>query len=512
MSCNHFCPYSEECPHTTNILSTAKPKLHTMERIPNYSEVFHPIDDVVADVRRCIEEAVSAPGIGWHIIKAQPAIGKTEIYLDIAASDMSKRFLIAAPTNILKRSIYNRAVRKNIPVMVTPSLEEIKDEVPRKIWEHITYLYKSGTPHLVHPFINEVLMKKNIPCLRRYMKELQAIENFDGTVVTTHRKLMNYSKEVLDKFDAVIIDEDIIFKSVISNQGEIPVSVLKKLKSSGSCVKLSNKIRKVLFKSRTDEYFELPGFEWDDVDTEKDEENGEDTPTPVDVPSFCRATHFCYRKASDKHNKINEDTIAFIKTVEFKDIKYILVSATADKTVYDYFFKGNVIFYECKKAENKGSLNQYHAYSMSRSYIDNHPDVFDRIRKLTGNKNMLTHKKYKGKHYFGNAEGINDYEGQNIDVVGTPYHAEFLYKLFAFSIGLDFDTSATMKSCNATHNGYRFRFTTYDDEALRAIHFWMVESELEQAVGRARLLRHGCVVNLFSNFPLSQGKMIDTAY
>ena len=35
----------------------------------------------------------------------------------------------------------------------------------------------------------------------------------------------------------------------------------------------------------------------------------------------------------------------------------------------------------------------------------------------------------------------------------------------------------------------------------------MIESELEQAVGRARLLRNGNTVNLFSNFPLRQAVM-----
>ena len=59
------------------------------------------------------------------------------------------------------------------------------------------------------------------------------------------------------------------------------------------------------------------------------------------------------------------------------------------------------------------------------------------------------------------------------------------------------------------HNGYRFRFTTFKNENLRAIQFWMIESELEQAVGRARLLRNSCDVHLFSNFPLSQAKMVE---
>jgi hypothetical protein len=103
-------------------------------------------------------------------------------------------------------------------------------------------------------------------------------------------------------------------------------------------------------------------------------------------------------------------------------------------------------------------------------------------------------------------------EGKDILVIGTPYHAEFLYKLVAFNMGISFDEDAEMKAQLVTYNGYRFWFTTYDDENLRAIHFWMIESELEQAVGRARLLRNDCKVHLFSNFPLNQAIMKEFDY
>jgi hypothetical protein len=74
-------------------------------------------------------------------------------------------------------------------------------------------------------------------------------------------------------------------------------------------------------------------------------------------------------------------------------------------------------------------------------------------------------------------------------------------------MGLDFNEDAEMKDQLVTHNGHRFWFKTYEDKVLRIIHFWMIESELEQAVGRARLLRNDCIVHLFSNFPLSQAVM-----
>jgi hypothetical protein len=60
------------------------------------------------------------------------------------------------------------------------------------------------------------------------------------------------------------------------------------------------------------------------------------------------------------------------------------------------------------------------------------------------------------------------------------------------------------------HNGWRFPFTTYEDPVLRNIQFYMIESELEQAVGRARLLRCDCTVHLFSNFPLRQAIMMES--
>ena len=111
-----------------------------------------------------------------------------------------------------------------------------------------------------------------------------------------------------------------------------------------------------------------------------------------------------------------------------------------------------------------------------------------------------------GYLHFGNTEGSNTLEGEDILIVGTPYHAEFLYKLVAFTVGIDFDENEEMTSQFVMHNGYRFWFTTFKDEDMRAINFWMIESELEQAVGRARLLRNKCKVKLFSNLTPSPAR------
>ncbi|MCL2580774.1 MAG: hypothetical protein FWE32_12235 [Oscillospiraceae bacterium] len=151
---------------------------------------------------------------------------------------------------------------------------------------------------------------------------------------------------------------------------------------------------------------------------------------------------------------------------------------------------------------------------MSRAHIAKDPVIIKKIKRWSGFKHTISFKKYKMDDlYFGNAAGCDHMKGENIDVIGTPHQPEWIYKLFALSIGLDFDWEEKLKPhTTAAHNGYRYRFSTYNDERLRAIQFYMIESELEQAVGRARLLRKGCTVNLFSNFPLCQAVMKESAY
>ena len=58
------------------------------------------------------------------------------------------------------------------------------------------------------------------------------------------------------------------------------------------------------------------------------------------------------------------------------------------------------------------------------------------------------------------------------------------------------------------YNCCRFWFNTYDNKILRNIQLWFINTELEQAVGRARLLRNDCTVYLYSNLPMKQAEFL----
>ncbi len=503
-SCSGFCPHKETCNHGINILSTIHTKRGTIEKIPNYNTKFYSLEEVQKDTYSAICKAYKANDKQFQIVKSMTGAGKSHSYLRLMSENPNNRFLIATPTNLLKNEIYTKAKGMGINVEFTPSLDELKSEMPKNVWNTIQGLYKIGRCQSVKPYIHNILANSDIPCLKAYLEKCKKLKTFEGSLITTHRYLLNMDEKKLKEYDAVVIDEDIIFKSIITNQGSVTVSELKTILNETSDSRLSVKIKQILRDAVTQSCIETDGFEYE---YESDDNN---LSVLFDIRSFCLARRFYLHKSSEEQN-LKENTLVYLNPATFKNVKYIIVSATADEKIYKNFFgEDNVSFYECKRAKYKGTLKQYPEKSMSRTCIANNPGIiqnlmkyfsFDKDRVITFMRENIGHL------HFGNTEGSNLLEGKDVLIVGTPYHAEFLYKLTAFTMGLYFEEDEKMALQLAVHNGYRFAFTTFKNENLKSIHFWMLESELEQAVGRARLLRNECTVHLFSNFPLGQAEM-----
>lgn len=250
-ACDKYCPYHEECIHCKNILSTVHTKRGSMEKIAGCHEEFVSMEDMQDDVYDAISDAFNASGKKIYIIKAQVGSGKSHSYLKLMQENSDTRFIIAVPTNLLKQEIFEKAKNQSIDVKRTPSLEEIKDDIPSEIWEYIQKLYKRGQHRLVHPYIKKQLEKERIPCLEKYMKKREKLKTWNGCVITTHRYLLSMDKERLDEFDSIIVDEDILFKSIISNQGEISISRLEKLKKETTSSQLKEKIKRILKDAKT---------------------------------------------------------------------------------------------------------------------------------------------------------------------------------------------------------------------------------------------------------------------
>jgi hypothetical protein len=466
------------------------------------------LEEAEEDFRQKLYYAVNSDEKKWYVIKAQTALGKTKTYLQLL-KDTSLKFLIAVPTNKLKMEVLQRAHNMGTEIIESPSPHEIKDDLPDDVWKCIKFLYDSGKS--VISYLRKLEKKDDSSCsraIREYLKRLDDFHNFNGHAVTTHQRLPFIDT---DKYDIVIVDEDVIFNRIIQNKTDVYISALKKLKKKiapGSAI--SEKVREAIKMTEKEEFFILPAIDYDEDDDRK--------PMGVDVRSFCSAEYFCFRKASDKGNNLREDCICFLNPVHFKEnTKYIMVSATVDENVCKYYFgKDNVEFYDCSRAKNVGRLNQIYDKPMSRAFIRKDSTIIERIKKWSGFEHTITFLEFEqggDNMHFGNTAGRDEWKGENIDVIGTPHLPEWIYKLFAYSLELEFDLDTAINpNAIVEHNGYRFRFATYDNTVLRNIQFYMIESEMEQAVGRARLLRCDCMVNLYSNFPLRQANLKISEY
>ena len=182
-------------------------------------------------------------------------------------------------------------------------------------------------------------------------------------------------------------------------------------------------------------------------------------------------------------------------------------------SVYEKQFGDKLNFIELGQIKNKGILKQNSDYSYSRESLKNDKAKLKSKENMTDEDCVITFKALEedfnaeSKMHFGATQGRNSMSGKNITVIGTPHFNNTAYLLMAYSLGYEV-TDTTMKYQQIERNGYRFPFMTYNDEFLREIQLNFIESELLQAVGRARLVAHDCVVTLFSNYPLPQAEQM----
>jgi len=333
------------------MLKTSKLKYNDMIKLNDGFElVSH--KEAEDDLKKLFYEAIDSDDFIWHIIKAQVGIGKTELYLDFIKNS-SLRILIVVPTVKLKKEIRcDRAEPKGIYAIESPSIQEIKDDLPDEIWNDLQYLLNSGRS--IIPYMKKRIRENDTSCSKEfkwYLRKREEFENFNGRVaVTTHKKLSTLSEEIIRSYDIIIVDEDIIFNHVIQNKGEITIpelkTLLKKISKTNPRNPLAKKIKEAITLAKTEQPFSL-----DEIEYSKKICDG--IKVDCDIPAFCKATSFCLRKSSDDNgdnmsdDTKSEDTLVFMKPVEFpKDVKYIMLSATVNEEICNDYFGNTAIKFD----------------------------------------------------------------------------------------------------------------------------------------------------------------------
>ena len=500
--CITFCPYCNECKHCTTILNTlsaSKYEITVKENCIKYTDINNARNELFSVMQEALN---STDNKALHIINAQTGLGKTEEYINcMMYSD--RPFIIAVSTTELKEEVFYRCIKKGIEnVVMTPKLPEDID-----IWESTileTY-YTKGDVQGYHDFLK--MLEDKYPSMKKYKEELRKTLNSTGHILTTHIRFLNnmFSEKAI--FDhEIIIDEDIIKTAFISGKvskkalktiikkykDSMPYSVIMRLKSYITAESKENQLTCLKLKNKSTLYI------------------SNDNLHKIYEDSFVDFNF--YDLINAKAVITSDDYIYFSNMRTLPDKKIIMVSATASEFIYKNMFPDrNIHYHEISKVRYEGKIIQYFSESFSRNWIKHNKDIFDKIMKYHDNCNKITFLSYSSEEdplHFGNTEGKDDFANNDLLVFGTPFHNEVIYKLMAAIMGFDID-KINKRSLNhriIEMREFEFLFFTYDYEPLRVIQMYFISSEIEQAVGRARLLNNNNTVYVYSCMPVSQAE------
>ncbi|MDO4329074.1 MAG: hypothetical protein Q4C66_07045 [Lachnospiraceae bacterium] len=508
MKCEGNCKYANSCNHKTNMVLTVKEKVQIM-RLGEQEEYFA-IDEVYQHICNCLLKAVEGHMRGIQIIPAQTAIGKTRAYCDLIAQDTERNYLIAVPTNLLKHEIGARLKKLGIEVMVTPSIDEMT--LPDEFIKRIKFYYHIGLGRRVSQIMREYMRENRnsddigiqnaISKCREYICADKKLYN-SRVVVTTHARLVTLSEEVIRRY-TVIIDEDIL-STFFKNCRTVPLSDIKKAEASENCPEmLRMRLREILSaKSGTYSRFQMNGTYQYMTEAELDR-----LMIYTNVNDIALAESY----------QVDDGEVYYFCPQKMQPGCYIVLSATAEPILYKkYFSDWRIEAFPYIKAKYKGTLKQMTAYPMSRQCIHNHKKaLLDYLEQFKDTHRRITFLKYEkeldgSRLHFGNTEGIDLFNGKNILVVGTPHVNEFVYKLIGCFLGMDVNQDSLAER-RIRNNGYEFNFMTYRGTDLCSLQLYFISKELEQCIGRARLLRNECEVLVLSNFPCEQAELIQEDY
>lgn len=507
MSCvNGDCPYAGKC-RCHSLYEKLQRKIQLKEQTE-----YVPLEEAQERLRKAVYEAVYSQNKDLYLIKAQTSLGKTYTYSQMLLdrSSYEKPVLIAVTTNNLQQEVYKSLRDSGIEVRCSLNKASILKKYGEfELVEMIQELYAKGRGKKVNQILREHIKSGNAGIFEKAELEevLNGITVFDGTthVVTTHKMLLQLPKVILNQYE-VIVDEDILM-TLFKDTGSISFYELKQaLESDVLNIQNRHRIYEILqsedgfignsnMRSLSDEALDV--FY---------EENSNFTGTLQD---FLSSRVFM----TDKKTEV----VHYFKYGELPNVPMTIVSATLNKKLYDDYFRYRKIQYlEIPVTAYKGKLIQYTACSMSRKCIDKigFENVKRSVDKITGDPDlkMITFRRFEEESdiYIGKTEGVNKYKGKDLCVVGTPHSVPFIYRLIGKSLG--YDAYSNMNTYRVENEKAYFSLMTFADQDMRELQMYFLESELEQAVGRARLLRFDCTVYLFSNYPLLQAEIIQDDY
>ena len=520
MRCSSFCPYYEGCPNTRlNMLQSVDNKRGSIRKVEESEAIT--LEKAEVMLQQAILDSYATQDKKVYVIKGVTGIGKTTALMNL---NNYNNLCISYPNHRLGNDIVERL---NIKNAIHVKELKLKDKDALREFQNLQSIgaYNQTRTYL-KKYMNRLFedMNKNstkradaeaeIKKVKEYLEAIDKCITTNNTVFCTHKRMLNLSNPNIETY---IIDEDIVLSSLVQTI-EIKLSTLDYLiKLAYKAKAKTTNIQLKTIKERVIEAIKKPG-------------------RVCNIPNFDIEDREINAMIKVSKNSIDINLKDLLKTRiltantnrevlgmsigELPNKKCIILSATANETVYRSLLTNrDVEFIDLDNVETRGKLI-LHYKSFSRTDLKNN---FEKAIKQIKNEapgidNVITFAKYKERFkkegfnpisHFGACSGLDAYKGQDLIVIGTPHVDERVYFLLATAIKDSVVIEEEIQYCNVRRNGFEFSFSTYNngseietDNLLQEIQFYLIESELIQAIGRARILRTNATVHLFSNYAI----------
>lgn len=497
---SEYYPDVEKVARAPNILSAAKLRRGDINVYQKME--LKTIEQAQQEFDEAFNTAISHNEPRTTLLKFPTGLGKSEAYL------RRKDVLIAVPTHKLKNELVERMkAAGNHDVIATP---DIPEGLEPTLLDHIDRLYKKGAARTVGKLLHD-LVEKN-PLIAEYIKQLdEATKARDKAVITTHERLMYLRTH----HNTIIIDEDPTATLLVQSSAKITEleTTLYKARHKGLGYVPRNEdatlkgMLDMLIAAPEGMVHGMPNFLHMKEATRKLETAAVNGEYSSNVINFINCKYFT--KIKEHVYYIRQRRLPVNKNV-------IILSATASNFIYRRLFP-DIEIVDCGLVETVGKVTQFTQYAGSRRMLQEidkdtgqliRAEDIEEIKELSKDFKVITHKTSAALFddvvaTFGGLVGLDAFGGEDIAVIGTPHLAPVAYILLATALGIKASNEDTTDYVRVHRNGVEFRFETYTDHPeLQTLQLDLIEGELVQAVGRARVLRNKCEVLVFSNYPV----------
>lgn len=482
----NFSPYPED--HRYSDLLEVLKTPHHIQQVAAIPKV--PLNDAEEMLEYEFEKALKADDNYVYIFKTATGIGKTKLLEGIEG------VAVCFPNHQLKDEADRRFSSDHVCV---PKKPVFKLERLNQLIEHY---YQLGLNAEVRKLIQQVARMENgfdeypedVDSAHAYLIAEREVRSTSKTILSTHKRGLfdtTYS-------EVLIFDEDPL-NSIL----ELEKCKLNDLKSLEFDLKYSTikPIIEELEGSDLDRIYQsnTGNVNLDEVSNAIKDSEGLNS----NLLRFFQSSSYC-------RSSYQQDVINYCVRQDLpNNCKVIIMSATAKVEAYKALYGERVKVIDISNVEQAGKVIQFSDRSYSRTSIESLSKEA-LMERFKGEK-VITFERYKDLienavegMYFHNTEGFDSLKGQDLTVFGSPHLPEIVYKFYAHEFGWEVSNAGyEMKTRLVERNGFRFPFTTFGDVRLQNLQLDLVESEILQAVGRARTLRTPAVVKVYSNLPLA---------